>query len=403
MLSQKRAEIIDFSTKLTEEFFPKYLYIIETKYDYNYQVKLELIDIEKVFNRAIKIIEFENFSELQFKMLFDILDQNFNNFEKRTWTKFNYLTNMFSENESIEVPAEINFIKEDAFLKLVQDKIEEKRNQISLNYIGLKNHFLISFKEQGKKNKNKKEKKEKNVVFDLLDNIRESDYSKLDLRKKLKKETDFDIENLQYLLKDIDLYLFIEKEEFECNFTSDEISEKLKQFEEKGYTTERLISLGYLEEFKAPEIKKDGVIVDLGIKDSIYVNKEKLLFPFEFYSVYEFKNMVIYEINKLKKINNKTDDVSKINKKLKLKVNMSVGELSLIFKLINDLKPNLFEVKSEAELHRFISSNFETKKTGDNDISTTKLRILFNQPEFKAAEFWEEKLRLMLADVKKIK
>ena len=87
----------------------------------------------------------------------------------------------------------------------------------------------------------------------------------------------------------------------------------------------------------------------------------------------------------------------------KLKTNLSVPELALLFKLLKDLKPNIFDIKSEAELHRFISTNFETKRTGDKDISTQKLRSQFNQPESKAAEFWETNLRLLQADVKKFK
>lgn len=399
MLSQKRAEIIDFSTNLSNDFFPKYLYIIESKYDYNFQVKLELIDVDLVFKKAFKIIEFENFSELQLKMVFDILDQNYNNFEARDWTKFNYLINLNNQNDSMKVPEEIKFIKEEAFLKLVKDKIEERRNEISLRYIGLKNYFLLKVEAEIKTSKSKKNKKEKNVVFDLLDEIRNNDYSKLDLRKKLKKATNFDAENLQYLYDDIEFYLFVEKEEFECNFSNEEIDSKLKEYEERGFTTEKLLKLGYLKESKALKfINKNGEETILG-NHSIYIDKESMLFPFEFYSIYEFKNMVLSEIKK-HKVDIVETEISSTSPKLK--TNLSVPELALLFKLLKDLKPDIFDVRSEAELHRFISTNFETKKTGDKDISTQKLRILFNQPEIKAAIFWEEKIRLMLADVKKI-
>lgn len=127
------------------------------------------------------------------------------------------------------------------------------------------------------------------------------------------------------------------------------------------------------------------------------------MFPSEFNTVYEFMNMIDAEIKKQNKIADETLISLETKTNPKLKTSLSVPELALLFKLLNDLKPNVFDVKSEAELLRFISTNFETKKTGENDISTNKLRILFNQPEIKAAEFWQEKLRLMLADVKKIK
>jgi hypothetical protein len=400
MLSQKRAEIIDFSTNLIINLFPKYLYIIENKYDYNFQVKLDLIDIDKVFTRTINTIAFENYSDMQLKMLFELLDSYFINYEAREWTTFNYVTNFLNNNDNIKVADEVSFVKEEAFLKLIQEKIEDSRNLISLNYLGLKNHFLLSVPSQNKMNKIKKNKTENNVVFDLLDKIRENDYSKLELRKKLKKATDFDIDNLQYLLKDIEFYLFVETEEFECNFSTEEIEDKLKEFEDQGYTTEKMLTLGYLKEIKIPLLKKDGTPINIEPKSSIYVNKESLLFPYEFYSVYEFKNMVISEIKKHKVDIVETETTST---NPKLKTNLSVPELALLFKLLKDLKPNLFELKSEAELLRFISANFETKKTGDKDISTQKLRILFNQPDNNAAEFWEANLRLLLADVKKLK
>ena len=62
------------------------------------------------------------------------------------------------------------------------------------------------------------------------------------------------------------------------------------------------------------------------------------------------------------------------------------------------------KVNSEAELHRFISANFQTKSSDpEKGISENKLRILFNQPDSKAIEFWEKHLRTMLAEIKKLK
>ena len=119
-----------------------------------------------------------------------------------------------------------------------------------------------------------------------------------------------------------------------------------------------------------------------------------------FYSLYEFKRIILNEIKKHDKVE-ENNTVTSTNPKLK--TNLSVPELALLFKLLKDLKPNIFDIKSEAELHRFISTNFETKRTGDKDISTQKLRNLFNQPDAKAAEFWEANIRLLQADVKKLK
>lgn len=87
----------------------------------------------------------------------------------------------------------------------------------------------------------------------------------------------------------------------------------------------------------------------------------------------------------------------------KLKTNLSVAQLAFLFKMLKDLKPSIFEIESEAELLRFISANFETKKSTEDGISTNKLRILFNQPETKAAEFWEKHFYTFIAEVKKFK
>ena len=91
------------------------------------------------------------------------------------------------------------------------------------------------------------------------------------------------------------------------------------------------------------------------------------------------------------------------NKQIRLKTNLSVPQLALLFKMLDILKPKIFENRTEAELHRFISANFETKKSGEDGISTDKLRILFNQPESKSIDFWEQHLHTILDELKKIK
>lgn len=90
-------------------------------------------------------------------------------------------------------------------------------------------------------------------------------------------------------------------------------------------------------------------------------------------------------------------------KNQRIKTNLSVPQLALLFSQLNELKPNIFDIKSEAELHRFISASFETKKSPETGISTEKLRQLFNQPDSKAAEFWEQHLQTMIARVRKLK
>lgn len=97
-------------------------------------------------------------------------------------------------------------------------------------------------------------------------------------------------------------------------------------------------------------------------------------------------------------------DFSKLSdaKNNRIKTNLSVPQVAMLFKMLNDLKPDIFDIKAEADLHRFISANFITKKSGDDGISIDKLRQLFNQPDTKAAEFWAEKLSAMATQARKI-
>ncbi|WP_288955748.1 hypothetical protein [uncultured Polaribacter sp.] len=87
----------------------------------------------------------------------------------------------------------------------------------------------------------------------------------------------------------------------------------------------------------------------------------------------------------------------------KLITDLSVPQLSLLFKMINDLKPQIFKTESNAELFRFISANFKTKKSSEKGISENKLRNEFSCPDLKAIEFWETHLRTMLSELKKTK
>lgn len=98
-------------------------------------------------------------------------------------------------------------------------------------------------------------------------------------------------------------------------------------------------------------------------------------------------------------------DFSKLSdaKGQRIKTNLSVPQLAFLFKALAELNPKIFETQSEAELLRFISANFITKKSGEEGISTDKLRQLFNQPEIKSADFWEKHLHTMLAFARKIK
>jgi hypothetical protein len=237
---------------------------------------------------------------------------------------------------------------------------------------------------------------EEDTINDLFDDIRNNEYGKLKLHNILKEKTNLEIEPLKYILSDLDLYLFVEKEGFQENISRENIEEKIKTYTEKG------LSIPYYKQTPVENLTVNQIEnrKKLNISSEPSIDIEALMFPFEFYSLYEFKRIILNEIKKHYKVE---DNNTVTSNNPKLKTNLSVPELALLFKLLKDLKPNIFDIKSEAELHRFISTNFETKRTGDKDISTQKLRSQFNQPDIKAAEFWETNLRLLQADVKKFK
>ncbi len=83
----------------------------------------------------------------------------------------------------------------------------------------------------------------------------------------------------------------------------------------------------------------------------------------------------------------------------KLKTNLSVPELATLFRELQKLKPDIFDIKSKAELHRFISNNFTSKK--QENISTSSIKNNFDNPDSKAADFWIEKLRTIISNLKK--
>jgi len=97
-------------------------------------------------------------------------------------------------------------------------------------------------------------------------------------------------------------------------------------------------------------------------------------------------------------------DFSKITepKTPPIKTNLSVGDLALLFRMLFELKPDIFDIKTKAELFRFISSNFTTKKSKEGDISIDTITKKFNDPETKSKELWATHLHTLLAFLKKV-
>lgn len=85
------------------------------------------------------------------------------------------------------------------------------------------------------------------------------------------------------------------------------------------------------------------------------------------------------------------DNATTINK---IKFNLTVEQLAFLFKLLK--ATGIIEAKTDMEITRFISQNFETPKTSDKGISKKQLANSFSTTDAKTANYWITKLREMI-------
>jgi hypothetical protein len=71
----------------------------------------------------------------------------------------------------------------------------------------------------------------------------------------------------------------------------------------------------------------------------------------------------------------------------KLKVNLSVNDLTTLFRLLDEINPNIFNYKSKTELIRFITNNFITKAT--DNLSESSVSSKFYNLEDSSLYKWE--------------
>lgn len=393
----KKMEIKEKARTYANKLFPSILWIIESPYDYQYGKEIKLSNPNEVFPNVRLDIVFESFTHPQKTFLFELLDKRFDVFMNRKWYDFNSLTTrVFQENfKSMKIPEELEFLSSKEFLKATENIIEEKRNKIAEMYLQMRSELIDEVFADIEPSQDIEEPDDTNRLYNILDDVRRKDHSYLELYSIIKKETELDPVALQYLYKDIEIYAFSAKEMHEATFLPDEVDAALKKLRDNGKSTEDLIKEGYLRESLLIDKNKQK-------QPTYIIDYEKLLFPFEFYSIYDMLRIIKKELDK-HQVTTDSDATSKVNLD-KLKVNLSVPQLAFLFKMINDLKPSIFNLKSEAELHRFISANFQTKSSDpEKGISENKLRILFNSPDPKAAEFWEKHIRTIQAEIKNLK
>lgn len=143
------------------------------------------------------------------------------------------------------------------------------------------------------------ENKEESTVFDKLDIIRFGEGSDTEINTILKDlSCNYDIDLLESLEKDISLYLSIEREDKECQYSSCDIEKAINERLSNG------LDIPYkktkqLNELTESQLKVRKRLEDRGFKhdySSMRINTEELLFPFEFYNIYCLQRKIINKI-----------------------------------------------------------------------------------------------------------
>lgn len=193
-------------------------------------------------------------------------------------------------------------------------------------------------------------------INEIFNTVRYNDLGKSDIYKILKKYTeDFDNEITKSVVSDLEFYLFIEKQEFESTLTNEDIDRAIQELNDKGR------DIPYIE-FNLNRVinDKNESVIDLTqeIRNEKYLNLEELLYPFEFFSLYQLKNFL-----KLKLDSSKDDN--SIIAVPKLKTHLKIEDNN-----IKKLANNFFEGEIEnLELLKYLSENFSSTHPRFNDLT----------------------------------
>ena len=161
------------------------------------------------------------------------------------------------------------------------------------------------------------------TAYEICDLIRESNLGEPDMLKILKEYTEgYDLELLEALYDEVEIYIGIEKDKMMGKLSKKEFEDKIKEYEELG---KELPLLDMSSISKIDPKAKATPILDL----------EQLFFPFEFFSVYQFKKMIISKIKEKREKNNQEEIQGTIldfsEDKLEVKTNLVILQKLGIF------------------------------------------------------------------------
>lgn len=119
---------------------------------------------------------------------------------------------------------------------------------------------------------------------DHFEKIREGELTELERFNLAERLTDnFNLEKLKLLEKDLGIYISMEADEMEGNFSMEDIAEEIKKLQDRGRPVPKIT---------LPVIKKNGVQVDPDEKPVQVLDKQALLFPYEFVWCYQFRKLL---------------------------------------------------------------------------------------------------------------
>ena len=161
------------------------------------------------------------------------------------------------------------------------------------------------------------------TAYEICDLIRESNLGEPDMLKILKEYTEgYDLELLEALYNEVEIYIGIEKDEMMGKLSKEEFEDKIKEYKELG---KELPLLDMSSISKIDSKAKATPILDL----------EQLFFPFEFFSVYQFQKMIISKIKEKRQKNNQEEIQGAIldfsEDKLEVKTNLVILQKLGIF------------------------------------------------------------------------
>lgn len=243
---------------------------------------------------------------------------------------------LYDENTYLEY---VNFLRYK--LKILSDDLKKSNNEE--NEVDRLYRIIENLKQ--KENLNSK---------DLFDKIRYEDYSDYQLTSLLKTYSDnYNLDLLDSLRKDIWLYIETEKEDLECSFDPFGKEEAVNEWVKKGK------EIPYLERKSFEELNENQKAkrLKLNIEIEPTIDFEKIMFPFEFYSLRNFQLKIVQKIDEIESnlsLENFDDNIFKSLSafKLFLEYNKNITspyiDYSFIFqqmkhdKLIHEIKHRFF-------------------------------------------------------------